>query len=767
MARPTLLVLAYSVLSDARRISRQWQQRQMNVDVTQDQPNPPVFGSGVRVFGPDDNVAEIQAAVDAAFANNGGHDPPDHGHWSEHRYAFLFKPGSYNVEIPVGYYTQVAGLGASPDDVVFTSSKGVYCEEGTFKTGIGALNTFWRSVENFRTSADYDWIPGRGPGMTWAASQASPMRRLHVDNNLILYEYRQGEWNGDYASGGFLANSKIGGVVASGSQQQFFTRNSEMQNWEDGVWNMVFMGTDGAPPSHCGSDPAMCSSSFLSLDNVPTVAEKPFVTIDSSGRFSLSVPGVRSSSRGTDFNPGRQIDFSRVYVADPAKDTAASINAHTSAGLSVVLSAGIYHLDAPIELNHPNQVLLGLGLANLVAAAGTSVIVVGNVPGVRIGGILVSAGPRATDVLVKVGSGGFSGEASNPCTLQDVFIRVGDQTASGVQARVMLEINNGHTIGDNVWLWRADHTAEGLVYAGNNPCDHGLVVNADDVTMLGWSAEHSLKDQVQWNGERGSSYFLQVELPYDVSAAYGDAGITGYRVASNVQEHVAYGVGIYHYFRDFAVTVETGVVAPAHLTNNFIQPFSVYLNGSGTMNHIINDQGPGTYRIDANQGEANPKWMCNSAPSFIQTETTCSVGDPVPCPGSTNGCAGNSCCPDGSTCPSAHPEFACCPTAKAADCTGGVAPPPAPPPAPAPPSPPAPIPSPTPAPAPVPVPPTPTPAPAPVPSSGSCSVGGDAVCPDGNHCAGSQCCMDGSTCPSAPNTFRACFLPKSEDCTTR
>jgi hypothetical protein len=759
MARPTLLILGYAVLSDGRRIAGE-KQSHMTVDVAQSQPNPPTFGSGVRVFGPGDNMDEIQGAVNAAYANNGGHDPPDHGHWSEHRYAFLFKPGTYNVEVPVGYYTQVAGLGTSPDDVVFTSPKGVYCEEGTFKTKIGALNTFWRSVENFRTSATYDWIPGRGEGMTWAASQASPMRRLHVDNNLILYEYRQGEWNGDYASGGFLGNSKIEGIVASGSQQQFFTRNSEMQQWQDGVWNMVFMGVQGAPASHCGSDASMCSSSFLTLPDVPTVAEKPFVSIDSSGRYSLNVPGVKSSSAGVDWDPGRQIDFSQVYVADPARDTAATINAHTSAGLSVVLSAGLYHLEAPIELNHANQVLLGLGLANLIAAHGTSAIVVGNVPGVRIGGILVSAGPEATDVLVKFGSGGYSGEASNPGTLQDVFIRVGDQTASGVQARVMLEINNGHTIGDNVWLWRADHTAEGLVYAGNNPCDHGLVVNGDDVTMLGWSAEHSLKDQVQWNGERGYSSFLQVELPYDVDSSYGDAGITGYRVADNVQQHTAYGVGIYHYFRDFAVTVETGVVAPAHLTNQFIQPFSVYLNGSGTMNHIINDQGPGTYRIEENQGEANPKWMCNMGSSFIQTEseTGCAVGDNVVdgC-GSGIGCAGNSCCPDGRTCPSAHPDFACCPAPKVTDCTGGVAPPPAPPPAPAP-APVRPVPSPT---------PTPTPAPpAPAPAGGGgCPVNGDAVCPDGNHCAGSQCCMDGSTCPSAPASFNACFLPKATDCT--
>ncbi len=59
----------------------------------------------------------------------------------------------------MGYYTQVAGLGQQPDDVVFVSSKGVYCEEGDYDYTDGALSTFWRSAENFRTDASFSW-PG-------------------------------------------------------------------------------------------------------------------------------------------------------------------------------------------------------------------------------------------------------------------------------------------------------------------------------------------------------------------------------------------------------------------------------------------------------------------------------------------------------------------------------------------------------------------------------------------------------------------------------
>jgi len=716
------------------------------------QPNPPSWPSTVKVFGPETNTGEIEGVVNAAFATNGGHDPPDNGHWSDERHAFLFKPGRYNVEVPVGYYTQVAGLGTKPSDVVFTSSKGVYCDEGTYKVGIGGLNTFWRSVENFQTDADFEWIPGRGGGMTWAASQAAPMRRLDVTNNLLLYRFREGETAGDYVSGGYLGNSKIRGFVASGSQQQFYTRNSELGSWQDGNWNMVFMGVQGAPRSHCGAAPEMCSAAVINLDKTPVIAEKPFISIDASGRYTLNVPGSKRDSSGVDLSLGQQYSFDQVYVASDAKDSAATINAALDSGNHVVLSPGNYKLTEAIVIKNDNTVLLGLGLATLIISNGGSAIEVANVGGVRIAGILIAAGPQKTETMIQVGSSKWGGDASNPVLLQDVFFRVGDHTNKGVQSKVMLTINTGHTIADNVWLWRADHTEQGLVKNHDNPLEVGLVVNADDVSMLGWSAEHALHDQVQWNGERGRCYFLQVELAYDVDQSFADNKYTGYRVANNVQDHLAFGVGIYHYFRDNAVTIDTGVVVPTHLETSFISPFGVYLNGSGVMRHLINDKGEESAANPQWPDRADAKWYCeNKMPSLIDvsedSSASCAVGDPVVCVGGP-GCAGNSCCPDGSTCPSADPAFGCCPTPKKFDCTGGGGGPPAPTP-PAPPGPPAP-------PAP-PAPPTTTQKP--TPGDGSCTEGGMAQCPDGASCMGKQCCSDGSICPSASPSFKGCPVP--------
>ena len=49
----------------------------------------------------------------------------------------------------------------------------------------------------------------------------------------------------------------------------------------------------------------------------------------------------------------------------------------------------------------------------------------------------------------------------------------------------MVDISSGHVVGDNLWLWRADHDVGGAVADERNPVAHGLVVSADDVTMYG------------------------------------------------------------------------------------------------------------------------------------------------------------------------------------------------------------------------------------------------------------------------------------------
>jgi len=300
------------------------------------------------------------------------------------------------------------------------------------------------------------------------------------------------------------------------------------------------------------------------------------------------------------------IGFDRVYVATAEADTAATINAILSRGperiRGVVLTPGVYSLIEPIRIQHSSQVLLGLGLATLVSARGTPCVVVGNnVDDVRIGGILVDAGEREAEVLVQVGDkSGYGGKAEAPTFLYDVFLRVGagqDPSVQQYRAKVMLRVYSGHVVGDDVWLWRGDHTSVGLVRNGDNPCAVGVEVIGDDVVFYGLAIEHTLQDQLRWSGERGRTYYYQCELPYDVTRAAdwrGARGFVGYRVLPGVRQHEAHGVGVYSFFRDAEVWASAGIRAPAAVERSFVSPFSRHLDGNGGISSVINGKGQPT-----------------------------------------------------------------------------------------------------------------------------------------------------------------------------
>jgi len=363
---------------------------------------------------------------------------------------------------------------------------------------------------------------------------------------------------------------------------------------------MVFTGVAGSPSNHCGNLGGKTPST--NVEKTPRISEKPYITIESSsGKFFLQVPPLKIESRGANFSTAgvKSIDFSQVYVTRTT-DTAAVMNKKLSQGLHLLLTPGIYKIDEPLRVNHANQIVLGLGLATLVASNGNGIISVGNVPGVRIGGIILQAGPMkggsASPYLLQWGRAvgkQYPGDPKNPGSLHDVFCRVGGPdgtSANPVAAKVMVHIRSGNVIGDNMWMWRADHAANGSVTYSSNACDNGLIVDGNNVTMLGLAVEHTEKDLLVWNGENGSTYFYQSELPYGVTQSeYSD--YAGYRVATNVKRHLGYGIGVYCFFRDHNVTVQSGIVCPSALEESFIHPLTVFLNGYGGIQHIVNDKG--------------------------------------------------------------------------------------------------------------------------------------------------------------------------------
>lgn len=414
-----------------------------------------------------------------------------------------------------------------------------------------------------------------------------------------------------------MGNSEVKGTVVSGSQQQYIGRNSKVGSYSDGVWNIVFVGVEGAPAAHCGANVAQGSHPYTVVDAAPVIAEKPFISINAAGKYQLNRPRVVHDKKGVNFEEDADVvDFEHVYVAKGATDTAATINAQLKAGLHVVFSPGIYQLEAALEVNTEGQVLLGMGLATLVANAGTPAITVGNVDGVRVAGLLLEAGSQMSETLLDWGKPGNKGSSTNPGVGSDIFTRVGGPAKpSPSQTKIMIRINSGNVVLDNTWLWRADHVeGGGLVRNGDNPVEVGAVINGDDVVIYGFKVEHALTDQVQWNGNNGQTFMFQAEMPYDVTQAnFGDKHYTGYRVADDVTAHKAYGTGVYHFFRDQPVVVESAIVCPPALVSSFVNPLAVFLSGLGTIQHIVNGIGPASAVNSAAPGDATPVWMCEDA----------------------------------------------------------------------------------------------------------------------------------------------------------
>jgi hypothetical protein len=72
----------------------------------------PDFGPNVTIFAAATPAATIRAKLDAVFKSQ------ESSEFGNARFALLFKPGTYDVDARVGFYTQLSGLGSSPDDVV-------------------------------------------------------------------------------------------------------------------------------------------------------------------------------------------------------------------------------------------------------------------------------------------------------------------------------------------------------------------------------------------------------------------------------------------------------------------------------------------------------------------------------------------------------------------------------------------------------------------------------------------------------------------------
>ena len=529
----------------------------------------PDLGPNVLVFEP--GQADAQRQIRDIFQRQ------ERSEFGSGRYALLFKPGVYDIDIPVGFYTHVAGLGELPQDVII---KGGVWTDAAWRQHNATCN-FWRCAENLTIA------PPNGVNI-WATSQAAPLRRIQIQGDLQLS-------SGGWSSGGYMADCDITGTVDAGTQQQWFSRNSQWQQWRGGAWNMLFVGCPNAPVDEWPEEP------YTVIRETHAVREKPYLFVNGSQRWLVKVPSLRrAGTSGLTWDsgqaPGQSLPLDQFYVARPERDTADSINAALRAGKHLLLTPGIYSLTDTLVVSRPDTVVFGLGLPSLVSPPNKATMVVEAGEGVILCGVLLDAGPSGCDTLLQIGlPDRQAGSAENPISLHDIFCRVGGYREG--KAQCMVTIHDDHVLGDNLWLWRADHGKN--VGWDENTCETGLRVEGDALTIYALFVEHTQSYQTVWNGNGGRVFFYQSEMPYDPpsQAAWGSktsAGFASYKVGDHVTTHEAWGLGIYHVFKQAAVVADNAIETPSAPGVSIHHAFTYRLHGgqpgSGIRN-VVNGRG--------------------------------------------------------------------------------------------------------------------------------------------------------------------------------
>ena len=567
-------------------------------------PFDPDFGPNVTIYSPDTPVADIRAELDAL------HTQQVDAEMSTERQAVYFLPGDYGtaadpLQVKVGYYTEIAGLGASPEDVTVHGAVEVYnrCLADGGTGNCLALVNFWRTISNLSIDIQAADRGCRTGTNFWAVSQAVSMRRLDVSGgNLSLMDYCTA--GPQYASGGFIADSRMPTVI-NGSQQQWLTRNSQVANWTNAVWNQVFSGVVGAPDDAAFPDPP-----YTTLDETPLSREKPYLYVDDEGRYNVRVPAAQQDSRGVTWadgeTAGRSIPITEFFIATP-DDTVQDINNALARGQHLILTPGMYDVAQTIKVKRANTVVLGLGHATLTAVGGAVPLEVKDADGIVVAGVTIDAGTELSPVLLRVGAADSDKvlDPANPITLSDVYFRVGGPHIG--KATTALEVNADDVLIDHTWVWRGDHGVEGFDpndgvngdnqrWATNTGTD-GVIVNGDDVTATGLFVEHFQTYNTLWNGENGRVVLYQNELPYDPptqadwTQPNGTLGYPGYKVADDVTTHRLDGAGVYVFNQNNpSILTANGFEVPETPGVQLHHIMTVNLS-AGTVQHVVNGIG--------------------------------------------------------------------------------------------------------------------------------------------------------------------------------
>ena len=550
-----------------------------------------LFGRNTFVFSPNDDTTKIDELLNKLFEQQ--NDYTNDAQFKGNQYQVYFKKGDYTNTscMYLGFYTTLSGLGKVPTDVKLNNiAIPAYLPAGALGgNGDNATCNFWRSAENlavYNTGNEHGkagYGSYRADQLNWAVAQAAPLRRIYSERPIAY------DWNYGWASGGYVADSWInasfndnGNELSAGtfSGQQFYTRNSKLKGNAYGTTlNNFFQGVEASnlPKADGTSGEELLSGQgasnwnipasdggqqvFTHIDQTKELAEKPFLYMDDDGEYKVFVPSVQKNTKGISWGEGKDnngmgagksISLDEFYVAKPT-DSASDINKALDEGKNIYFTPGTYHAKETIHVKKADTIVLGSGMTSIIPDNDDAAMLVDDVDGVRVAGIIFDAGSHSK-YLLKVGkTGSKNSHKDDPTILQDLFFRVGGTTDTLTTADNALEINSHNVLCDHFWIWRADH-GTGVAWDGN-VSNHGLIVNGDDVTCYALFNEHFNKYDTLWNGENGSTYFSQNEKSYDpisqeswMSHNGSVKGYAAYKVSNNVKKHYAVGLGIYNVF---------------------------------------------------------------------------------------------------------------------------------------------------------------------------------------------------------------------------
>jgi len=370
-------------------------------------------------------------------------------------------------------------------------------------------------------------------------------------------------------------------------------------------YNMVWQGCVNPPQEDERNNP---------IPTTPIIREKPFLFIDDDGEFKVFVPAWQKDRVGiswsaNDMGKGQIQDLLKDWFVAKQGDTDLEINAALKAGKNIFFTPGHYTLNAPIQVNRDNAILLGAGIASVTLEPSEQntwgCIFADDKEGIIIAGLLMDSF-NSTTYQVRIGNEGAQADhSSNPILLSDITCRVGGVQAKKIQIHASMQINSSHVVGDHFWLWRADHGSQrgGDLRWLRDRCKNGLIVTGDDVTLYALFAEHYQEYEVLWLGERGRTYFFQNEPPYDApnQASWSSQGgrVEGYaafKVANTVKEHHSIGLGSYAVFTgtDGNVNKRNGFEAPNSPQVKLEKMCITRFAGTGNILHVINGIGGST-----------------------------------------------------------------------------------------------------------------------------------------------------------------------------